>query len=75
MSNHYHLVLHVNKEQAKKWDNDKVIQRWLRLYKGPVLIQRYLQGELPLKLNSVRWKKWWKHGARGYAASAGLWPA
>lgn len=45
MSNHYHLVLHVDKARALQWSRDEVIQRWLMLYKGPVLARRYVQGD------------------------------
>ncbi len=43
MSNHYHLVLCVNETQAQGWSDDKVLQRWLMLFSGPPLVQRYLQ--------------------------------
>ena len=43
MSNHYHLVLHVNAEQAQNWSDQEVVERWLQLYKGPMLIHRYRQ--------------------------------
>jgi REP element-mobilizing transposase RayT len=45
MSNHYHLVLHVDFARAEAWPNEEVVGRWLRLYRGPELAQRYLQGE------------------------------
>ncbi|MCA9016140.1 MAG: transposase [Gammaproteobacteria bacterium] len=32
MSNHYHLVLHVNGRQADDWNQDEVIRRWTRLF-------------------------------------------
>jgi len=41
MSNHYHVVLHINKQQADSWSFDEVIERWHTLYKGNVLSQRY----------------------------------
>jgi len=44
MSNHYHVVLHINKEQADNWSDDKLIHKWHRLYKGSALSQRYLLG-------------------------------
>ena len=52
MSNHYHLVLHVDRERAQTWSMDEVIDRWLTLYKGPPLIQRYVKKEplLPAEL-------------------------
>ena len=45
MSNHYHLVLHVDKERSTHWSRNEVITHWLKLYKGPDLIQRYLKAE------------------------------
>lgn len=32
MSNHYHLVLHVNVQQAHTWEREEVIKRWQRLF-------------------------------------------
>ncbi|MBO9482244.1 transposase [Salinisphaera sp. G21_0] len=45
MSNHYHVVLHINSQQAKKWDTKEVLQRWTQLFSGPHLVQRYLVGD------------------------------
>ena len=45
MSNHYHVVLHVNIERVSGWSNHEVIEHWLKLFKAPVLIQRYWSGE------------------------------
>jgi REP element-mobilizing transposase RayT len=41
MSNHYHLVLFVDRERAKSWTPAEVIHRWTRLHQQPHLIQRY----------------------------------
>ena len=41
MSNHYHLVLHVDKEQAQSWSMDEVIARWYKLFKGTLLVDEY----------------------------------
>ncbi|KDM91707.1 transposase [Photobacterium galatheae] len=46
MSNHYHLVLHINTEKAHRLSEHEVIQRWLTLHRTPVLIQRFLKGEI-----------------------------
>lgn len=43
MSNHYHVVLHINKKKADSWSLDEVIARWHTLYKGNTLSQRYLK--------------------------------
>ena len=32
MSNHYHLVLHVNLEQAKAWQEEEIIARWGNIF-------------------------------------------
>ncbi len=45
MSNHYHLVLFINQEEASSWSDNEVIERWKRLFTGPMLIQRYQQGK------------------------------
>lgn len=45
MSNHYHLVLHIDLARAASWPKEEVVTRWTRLYRGPALAQRYLQGE------------------------------
>ena len=46
MSNHYHLVLHIDESRARTWGQDEVIHRWLCLYKGDPLVHCYLRGEL-----------------------------
>ena len=32
MSNHYHLVLFVNEDEAKSWSDDEVIRRWTAIF-------------------------------------------
>ena len=41
MSNHYHLVLRVDKYQAREWNDKQVALRWRKLYSWPVLIHKY----------------------------------
>jgi REP element-mobilizing transposase RayT len=53
MSNHYHIVLHVDAEQADAWGDDEVIQRWKRLYCLPSLVLRYVRGEVMSKAEKV----------------------
>lgn len=55
MSNHYHLVLHVDQRRSQRWSDDEVIDRWLALYKGSDLVRRYKMGEplLPAEMNKV----------------------
>ena len=44
MSNHYHLVVHIDAEQTSKWCDYEVAQRWTAIYQGPLLIQQWLSG-------------------------------
>jgi len=45
MSNHFHLVVHIDVSLAKAWSQDEVMERWLALYSGPDLVNRYRKGE------------------------------
>ncbi|AUI87668.1 transposase [Vibrio azureus] len=45
MSNHYHLVLHINTKNADKLSYIEVAERWLSLHRAPALITRFLSGE------------------------------
>lgn len=43
MSNHTHLVLHVDRNEALSWTTEEVLRRWHSLHKGTVLTQQYMQ--------------------------------
>ena len=43
MSNHYHLVLRVDRHGAEAWDTLQVVEHWRKLHKLPLLVTRYLQ--------------------------------
>ena len=45
MCSHYHVVLHVNREQVLAWSDTEFINRWHRLFKGSLLSQRFCRGE------------------------------
>ncbi len=45
MSNHYHLVLKLCPDQLENLDDEQIMDRWCALFKGPLLIQRYRNGE------------------------------
>jgi REP element-mobilizing transposase RayT len=45
MSNHSHLVLYVDEQQAKSWSTLDVIHRWHQLFKGTLLTQQYARGD------------------------------
>jgi len=42
MSNHYHLVLRVNQDEASQWSAREVIRRWCQVYGGPSFVHDYL---------------------------------
>jgi len=45
LHNHYHVVLHINSNDADNWTTEAVIDRWQQLFKGSVLTQRFVDGE------------------------------
>ncbi|WP_342804643.1 transposase [Alteromonas sp. M12] len=48
MSNHTHVVLHVNADKAKHWTDTEIAQRWHKLHKGTLLSQRLTSKEAPV---------------------------
>ena len=46
MSNHYHLVLRIDRDTACQRTEVEILERWARLYHLPVLVERYRKGEL-----------------------------
>lgn len=52
MSNHLHVVLHINKARSLHWSNKEVCKRWHQLFKGTALSKKYLQNK-PLTLAEV----------------------
>lgn len=44
MSNHYHVVLYVNKERARQWSQRRVVEHWEQLFRLPPSVQRWTAG-------------------------------
>jgi len=45
MSNHVHLVLHVQQSRALEWDDREVARRWMALFGGNPLVRSFLSNE------------------------------
>jgi hypothetical protein len=45
MSNHFHIVLHVDQTKARDLTNLEIVQRWHQLYKGNLLTQKFERGD------------------------------
>ncbi len=45
MNNHYHVILHVDGDQAKLWTSSEIFDRWSRLYGLPDVVKRAVTGE------------------------------
>ena len=45
LSNHYHIVCKISPEQIESLTDTEVYQRWNCLYKGPILVQKWANGE------------------------------
>ncbi|HCG8156262.1 TPA: hypothetical protein NJ921_001454 [Vibrio parahaemolyticus] len=54
MSSHYHLVLHVDVALAGSWSDEVVAQRWTTLYKAPLLVSRWLAGDVKTKAETAK---------------------
>ncbi|WP_342808263.1 transposase [Alteromonas sp. M12] len=48
MSNHTHVVLHVNSAKVKNWSGKEIAQRWHKLHKGTLLSQKLTSKEAPV---------------------------
>ncbi|WP_165741584.1 transposase [Candidatus Thiosymbion oneisti] len=42
MSNHYHIVVRIDRERVLEWSIEEVLRRWTALFTGPLLVTRYL---------------------------------
>ena len=51
-----HLVVKLNPNEASHWSDDEVLDRWTSLFRGPLLVQRYRDGEAltPTERDTVR---------------------
>ncbi|MGD8233678.1 transposase [Vibrio sp. TRT 1302] len=49
MSNHYHLVLHINRNKALNLSAYEVVERWQQAHKLPNIVSRWLEGQLTSK--------------------------
>jgi len=45
MSNHYHVVFHIDREKAENWCPSEVIDQWHQLFSGTLFSQRFARGE------------------------------
>lgn len=45
MSNHYHLVVHIDRARAEHLTPSEVVQRWTQLFKAPPVVERWLAGK------------------------------
>ncbi|WJG08540.1 transposase [Aliiglaciecola sp. LCG003] len=45
MSNHTHVVLHVNQDEAKQLSDQEVIIRWQKLHKTTLLVQQFMNDD------------------------------
>ncbi len=55
MSNHYHIVLKLTPKSSERWSTREVLSRWCYIFKGTLLVQKYLRGEFlsPIELNTL----------------------
>jgi REP element-mobilizing transposase RayT len=44
MSNHYHLVLHVDVDRIRSMSAEEIVARWSRLFRVPTIVKRWQEG-------------------------------
>jgi REP element-mobilizing transposase RayT len=49
MSNHYHIVARIDRDQALQWSDKEVTDRWCQLFNGDLIVERWRSGELKSK--------------------------
>jgi REP element-mobilizing transposase RayT len=45
MSNHYHLVLHVDQTRLRQLSREQVVERWMQLFRAPPVVERWRNGK------------------------------
>ena len=64
MSNHYHVVLYIDKNMAQAWGKIDVVDRWHQLFSGNALSQAYMRGSTLTKAERRQLDKdislWWQ---------------
>ncbi len=56
MSNHYHVVLRVNSDEASAWSDEEVVERWGQLFRVPeVAGNTVLIAKWRSRLSSISW--------------------
>ena len=58
LSNHYHVILHVDDKEAATWTDEEVVRRWSCIFKQDAEKYQYLQSKLNLwreRLTSISW--------------------
>jgi hypothetical protein len=54
MSNHTHVVVHIDAEQAKAWSLDEVLSRWHQFHLGTYLTQAYVDESKRAELDEAQ---------------------
>ena len=54
MSNHYHIVVRIDSAQVAEWSDEEVARRWMKIFRGPLLMHQYL-GNADLTKTEHKW--------------------
>ncbi|KAF0809230.1 hypothetical protein A167_01991 [Alcanivorax sp. S71-1-4] len=68
MSNHYHLVLRINRDKAASWTGLEVAERWMMLFSGPMVVKRWVSGAV----DAAESQQALSVGKYGHARAGGL---
>ncbi len=64
MPNHYHVVLHINREQGESWNTREVLEQWTKLFTQHLLVQRFFASNTMSEAEIQRTEKFSKNYRR-----------
>ena len=53
LSNHYHVIVRIDRDQALQWSDEEVVDHWCRLFKGELIVDRWRSGALLSKAEQI----------------------
>lgn len=57
LSNHFHLVVRVDRQRVNGWSDEEVLRRWTQVFAGPLFVRRYLNASERDQLSDAELKQ------------------
>ena len=53
MSNHYHIIVRIDRDRAMRWTDNEVADRWCQLFSGNLIVNRWRSGKSLSKAHEI----------------------